>query len=96
MLADWNETAAKELVAEDLAGAARFVKCDFSESDAAAAAVAQAADFGQGSLDTVFYNAAILEAHPLAEWTAHAWDRSAAVNLRAPFPDRPGGSALAR
>ena len=47
--------------------------------------MAAAAEFGQGVLDTVFYNAAILEARPLAEWDASAWDRSSAVNLRAPF-----------
>ena len=49
------------------------------------AAVEAAVDFNAGSLDTVFYNAAVLEARPLGSWTAADWDRSSAVNLRAPF-----------
>ncbi len=85
LLADRAELAAKELVAEDLPGPAEAFVCDFADVDAPAAAVAAAAEFGQGVLDTVFYNAAILEARPLADWDAQAWDRSAAVNLRAPF-----------
>ena len=85
LLADRAEFAAEGLVAEDLPGPAEAFTCDFADVDAPAAAVAAAADFGQGLLDTIFYNAAILEARPLAEWDAPAWDRSAAVNLRAPF-----------
>jgi dihydroanticapsin dehydrogenase len=85
LLADLNDVAAKAVVSEDLPGPAEFVHCDFSAPDAAATVVASAAEFGGGELDTLFYNAAILEAHPLAEWTVEAWDRSCAVNLRAPF-----------
>jgi dihydroanticapsin dehydrogenase len=85
LLADLNAGAAQALVDEELAGPARFVRCDFAEAAAAGHAVSEAAAFGGGQLDTVFYNAAILEARPLAEWTPQAWDRSAAVNLRAPF-----------
>lgn len=85
LLADLNDVAAKNLIEEELPGAVRFLHCDFTEADAAATAVRAAADFGNGCLDTVFYNAAVLEAHPLHEWTVPAWDRSSAVNLRAPF-----------
>jgi dihydroanticapsin dehydrogenase len=85
LLADRNDDAAKAVVGEDLPGPAEFMHADFSDSAAAADVVAAAADFGGGELDTIFYNAAILEAHPLAEWTVESWDRSSAVNLRAPF-----------
>lgn len=85
LLADRNEDAGQALVDEDLPGEASFLRTDFTESDAAGAAVGAAVSFNVGSLDTVFYNAALLEARPLAEWTAQDWDRSSAVNLRAPF-----------
>lgn len=85
LLADHNQTAGEALVAEKLPGEAVFVRCDFSDSDSALCAVDAALSFHLGSLDTVFYNAAILEAHPLGEWTAADWDRSMAVNLRTPF-----------
>lgn len=85
LLADRDEAAGEALVAEDLPGEGHFLACDFADPDSGPAAVEAAVSAHLGSLDTVFYNAAVLEAHPLAEWTAEAWDRSAAVNLRAPF-----------
>lgn len=85
LLADRNEVAGEALVAEDLPGAAEFLACDFSTVDSAGAAVDAAVTFHRGALDTVFYNAALLEARPLGAWTAADWDRSMAVNLRAPF-----------
>ena len=85
LLADRNEAAAKAVVAEDLPGEAHLVVCDFLDVESVQTAVDAAVDAHDGELDTVFYNAAILEAHPLGSWTAAAWDRSAAVNLRAPF-----------
>jgi dihydroanticapsin dehydrogenase len=85
LLADRNAAAGQALVAEDLPGEASFLACDLADADAPAEAVEAAVDFGLGSLDTVFYNAAVLEAHPLGSWTADAWDRSMAVNLRSPF-----------
>ena len=85
LLADTNIVDGKALVNEVLPGRAEFLDCDLSTVDGPAAAVRAAADFGGGTLDTLFYNAGILEARPLADWTADAWDRSAAVNLRAPF-----------
>lgn len=85
LLADRNEPAAKAVVAEDLPGAAHLLVCDFSDVESVQTAVDAALDAHGGELDTVFYNAAILEAHPLGSWTVAAWDRSTAVNLRAPF-----------
>lgn len=85
LLADRNEAAGQALVAEDLPGEAMFLSCDFSQTDSALSAVDAAVSFHLGSLDTVFYNAAVLEAHPLGAWTAADWDLSMAVNLRTPF-----------
>lgn len=85
LLADRNVEAGERLAAEDLPGTLRFLSCDFTAPEAAEIAVAAAVELGSGSLDGLFYNAAVLEAHPLGEWTTAAWDRSAAVNLRAPF-----------
>ncbi len=85
LLADRNAEAGQQLAREELPGSMRFLECDFGRVEAAEAAVRAAAELGGGSLDAVFYNAAVLEARPLAEWTAEEWDRSAAVNLRAPF-----------
>lgn len=85
LLADRNAEAAERLVVEELPGALRFLAVDFAEAGAASAAVAAAVELGHGTLDAVFYNAAVLAARPLAEWTAAEWDHSAAVNLRAPF-----------
>jgi dihydroanticapsin dehydrogenase len=84
-LADVNQEAGEALVAEDCPGESAFLHCDFSETDSVLAAVEIAVAFNAGALDTVFYNAAILDARPLGSWTTAAWDRSAAVNLRAPF-----------
>ena len=85
LLADRNERAGQALVDEELPGQAWFVRCDFASTDGVDAAVDAAVDLHAGSLDTLFYNAGVLEAHPLGSWSAEAWDRSAAVNLRAPF-----------
>ena len=85
LLADRNAEAAERLLAEELPGALRFLAADFAATDAPAAAVDAAVELGRGSLDAVFYNAAVLRARPLAEWTVEEWDSSCAVNLRAPF-----------
>lgn len=85
LLADRNAEAGKALVDETLPGPAAFLHCDFSRPDAAAAAVEAAARLGDGRLDTVFYNAGVLVARPLADWTVAEWDVTSAVNLRAPF-----------
>jgi len=85
LVADRNADVGKALIQEDLPGAAAFYECDLGTVDGPAGAVAAAAEFGGGTLDTVFYNAGILEARPLRDWTSQAWDRSAAVNLRGAF-----------
>ena len=83
-LADRNEDDGRAVVAEDRAGSARFVPADVAEVGSLSAVVDVAAEFG-GGLDTVFYNAGVLQAFPLAEWTPAAFDLSVAVNLRGPF-----------
>lgn len=84
-LADRNEEAGQALIDELPPSRSHFLPCDFGDGDAVIAAVESAAGFNAGLLDTVFYNAAVMEAHALGDWTAEAWDRSNAVNLRAPF-----------
>lgn len=85
LLADRNIDAGTAIVSEDLPGAARFVECDLSTVEGPAEAVAEAVELGDGHLDVVFYNAGVLLARPLAEWTTLDWDLSSAVNLRGPF-----------
>lgn len=85
LVADRNEQAGNSVVAEQLPGAASFLACDFAQAHAARSAVQAAVSLSGGALDTVFYNAAVLHAQPLDAWTAEDWDRSCAVNLRAPF-----------
>lgn len=85
LLADRNVEAAEALVAEDLPGPARFLACDLGSVEGPGAAVTAAAEFGGGRLDTLFYNAGVLLARPLGDWTVADWDLSAAVNLRGPF-----------
>jgi NAD(P)-dependent dehydrogenase (short-subunit alcohol dehydrogenase family) len=85
LLADLNEPLGRALIEEDLPGEASFLHCDFAEQSGVVEAVEAAVALNLGVLDTVFYNAAVLEAHPLEDWTAESWDRTSAVNLRAPF-----------
>lgn len=85
LLADVNAVVARRVVAEDLPGRADFAECDLGSPDGPRAAVAAAVRLGEGELDTVFYNAAVLEARTLEDWDVDAWDASVAVNLRGPF-----------
>lgn len=85
VLADRNADSGRALVSELPSGQAHFLECDFEDAQAVIDAVHSAAALHSGVLDVVFYNAAVLEAHSLGEWTVEAWDRSTAVNLRAPF-----------
>lgn len=85
LLADTNAGDGKQLMEQDLPGAGSFLECDLAAVEGPARAVQAAVEFGRGRLDTVFYNAGILEARPLREWTTEAWDRSVAVNLRGAF-----------
>lgn len=84
LLADRDAAAAERAAAEELPGKARAFACELAEADAARAAV-DAALNAFGALDTVFANAGILTSAPLIDWTPDMWDRSVAVNLRAPF-----------
>ena len=85
ILADRNEPAGRALVAEELPGEAHFLPCDFAAVDGVHSVVTAAVERSDGALDTVFYNAAVLEARSLADWSPADWDRSSAVHLRAPF-----------
>lgn len=84
LLADINQDRGQALVCEPELGPAAFFRCDLADPDAVGDAVAAALDLG-GGLDTVLYNAAILHAAPLADWSTQQWNRSLAVNLTAPF-----------
>lgn len=85
LLADVNERTGEEVVAEEAEGPGAFLYCDFAEADAPERTVAAALEHGRGRLDVVFYNAGILQAHALGDWTVEEWDRAHAINLRAPF-----------
>lgn len=84
LLADIAQVEAAAVVGEDLPGPAELLVADMSDPAAPAAAVAAAVALG-GGLDIVFYNAGVLIARPLEEWSVALWDLSLAVNLRAPF-----------
>lgn len=84
LLADIDRAGAEKAASEHFTGRGIAFACDLADPAAPVAAV-QAAVAAFGGLDTVFANAGILRSAPLAEWTAEAWDRSLAVNLRAPF-----------
>jgi NAD(P)-dependent dehydrogenase (short-subunit alcohol dehydrogenase family) len=97
VLADRDVAGAERLLAEDAPGEGHLVPVDLADPDAPGRAVEVAAGLGDGVLDTVFYNAGVLQAHPLAEWTVEAWDLATAVNLRGPFlTARAAGGPLAR
>lgn len=84
VVADVNLEAARRLVTEVLPGAGSAVEADMATVNGPATAVDVAVE-RLGGLDVLFANAAVLRSAPLAEWTVDAWDRSMAVNLRAPF-----------
>ncbi|WP_375385765.1 SDR family NAD(P)-dependent oxidoreductase [uncultured Microbacterium sp.] len=85
VLADQNLRAATDLVSEPAVGRGFAIQVDLADPDACPRAVAAASDVGSGRIDLVFYNAGVLHAAPLSEWTVNDWDRSVAVNLRGPF-----------
>ncbi|MFD1713425.1 SDR family NAD(P)-dependent oxidoreductase [Amnibacterium flavum] len=86
LLADRSEPGA-ELLDSVAAhpGSLSVVRADFADPLAPTDVIAAALELWDGELDVLFYNAAVLESHPLADWTLDSWERSAAVNLRAPF-----------
>lgn len=84
VVADLQEEAGRQLVAE-LGEASRFVRCDVTAEADVAAAVDQAVnDFGR--LDVMFNNAGIVGAvGPIADTPAEAWDNTIAILLRGVF-----------
>lgn len=85
VLADRNAGLGRALIAEDAPGRGWFAECDLALPDAPQQAVELAGELLGGRLDALFYNAGVLLARPLAEWTVEDWDLTDAVNLRAPF-----------
>ncbi|WP_375407637.1 SDR family NAD(P)-dependent oxidoreductase [uncultured Amnibacterium sp.] len=85
VLADRDADRGARLAAEDASGGIRFAAVDLLDPASPRRAVEAAEEAGDGVIDAVFYNAGVLEAHPLAEWPVAAWDRAVAVNLRGPF-----------
>jgi dihydroanticapsin dehydrogenase len=84
VIADLSSERAHAAANEVLPGPAVAQVCDIAEPDAPRAVVAAAVE-AFGGLDAVFGNAGILKSAPLEEWTAEAWDKTMAVNLRANF-----------
>jgi len=84
LIADIDGAGAALVAAETLPGRAAAVELDMAIPESAARAVEAAIEFA-GGLDIVFGNAGVLKVTPLEEWTVEDWDRTIAVNLRAPF-----------
>ena len=85
VLVDRNADDGRRVISEDLPGAGWFVEGDLATGDGPARAVESALVHTGGRLDGLFYNAGVLLARPLAEWTVADWDLTTAVNLRGPF-----------
>jgi dihydroanticapsin dehydrogenase len=84
LLADVNEAAAREAVAEPGIGQARCLVCDFIDPASSRAAV-EATVEAFGGIDTLFVNVGLMESRPLEDWTLEDWNRAVAVNLTTPF-----------
>lgn len=85
ILVDRNVTGGRAVVSEELPGAGWFVEGDLATAEGPALAVDAAVEHTGGRLGGLFYNAGVLLARPLAEWTVADWDLTTAVNLRGPF-----------
>ncbi len=85
-IADLDEEAARKVVAqsEGFPGRGSASHCDLSTPDAPAQAVRDALELG-GSLDGVVVCAALLVETVLEEFSIEDWDKTMALNLRAPF-----------
>jgi NAD(P)-dependent dehydrogenase (short-subunit alcohol dehydrogenase family) len=81
---DLDGDAAERAASEALEGRAWAVACDLADPGSPAG-LAEGAVAAMGRIDVVFANAGILVSAPLDRWTVEQWDRSLAVNLRAPF-----------
>jgi NAD(P)-dependent dehydrogenase (short-subunit alcohol dehydrogenase family) len=83
-LADVNVEAATNTAGEELAGRAVVGKHDLAEPDAPREAVAAAvATFGR--LDGIVVTVGVHVVAPVEEYALADWDRTMAVNVRAPF-----------
>jgi NAD(P)-dependent dehydrogenase (short-subunit alcohol dehydrogenase family) len=83
-LADINEDAARELVSRPAPGRGVSGFCDLGDAKGPGAAVSNAVA-ELGGLDAVVFCAGVLVEAELADTTLEQWERSMAVNLRAPF-----------
>lgn len=86
VVCDLNAAGLTQLAqrAEGLAGRVATCEMDLTPADAAARAVAFAAET-MGGIDCLFVNAAVMTSARLEDWTAEMWDASMALNLRLPF-----------
>ncbi|MCS0495604.1 SDR family oxidoreductase [Ancylobacter sp. MQZ15Z-1] len=84
LLVDINRAEAEAACREPGAGRALALVGDLTDAALPKSAVTAALD-AFGGLDTVFVNAGLLRAAPLADWTLADWQASLAVNLTAPF-----------
>jgi NAD(P)-dependent dehydrogenase (short-subunit alcohol dehydrogenase family) len=83
-LADINVDAAVETVAEHQLGRAVVGRHDLAEPDAPRCAVAAAlAEFGR--LDGIVVTVGLHVVAPVEEYAVEDWDRTMAINVRAPF-----------
>lgn len=83
-LVDINRAEAETACLECGPGEGRALVGDLTDPALPKAAVTAALE-AFGSLDTVFVNAGLLRAAPLADWTLADWQASLAVNITAPF-----------
>ncbi len=85
VIADRAHEAGEALAREPSVGSASFIATDFSSIADIRNAVDLATVLGNGSIDTVFYNPAVLTAKALSGWSEADWDYSLSVNLRGAF-----------
>jgi len=85
VIADIAEEAGQSLALKKLEGTATFTTTDFTSVEQIKNAVRLTAELGDGTIDTIFYNPAVLVAKGLSEWTLKDWDDSLSVNLRGAF-----------
>ena len=77
---------------ETMGRRAPLVQADLADPVAAEALPARAAEALGGGLDIVVNSAAIMERRPLQDVTPEDWERTMALNLRAPFFVSKGGA----
>jgi NAD(P)-dependent dehydrogenase (short-subunit alcohol dehydrogenase family) len=83
-VADVNMAAAQEATGEDLPGRGACGRHDLAEPEAPRRAVAGALD-SFGRIDAVVVTAGLHVVAPVEEFPLDAWERTMAINLRAPF-----------